>query len=206
MKRMLPIYLAVFTVLLVTLACSLSSVEKNASSAVQTSKVVGTSVSGIVSEGSSLLKTAQALETEHPGILGTVKAVATQGAPFLSTVEAAATNNPGLVQTAQTVILNEIPTGEPPTDIPILNRSEAQDFIGYSQYIFYISPSQYQDVHNFYLTEMPNNGWQYLENDSHEYANSSQLVFTKDTRTATINLSVNPLNNTTAVVISITSH
>jgi hypothetical protein len=181
-------------------------VLRGTSSAKQTAQGLQTDVSGIVSQGSGLLKTAQALETERPGVLGTVQAVATQGIPILSTIQAVATNNPGLVQTAQAVIHNEIPTGEPPSDIPVLNRNEAQGFIGYNQYIFYISPSSYQDMLQFYQTEMPNNGWQFQENESHEYANASQLVYTKDNRTATVNLSVNPLNNTTVVVINITSH
>ena len=205
MNRKVPIYLAVFSILFITLACSLSNIQKRATSVEKTSQSLRTDVSGIVSEGSGLLKTAQAVETEHPGVLGTAKAVVTQGAPFLGTIEAVTTNSPGLVQTAQAIINNELPTGEPPSDIPILDRNQAKDFIGYSQYIFYISSSQYQDVLTFYQTEMPNNGWLYMESESHEYANASQLVFTKDTRTATVDLSTNPLNNTTVVVINISA-
>jgi hypothetical protein len=52
---------------------------------------------------------------------------------------------------------------------------------------------------------MLNNGWQFLESDSHEYANAAQLNYFKDNRIATINLSINPLNSTTVVVISIGS-
>jgi hypothetical protein len=206
MTRKVPIYIAVFTILAVTLACSLSSVQNSASSAKLTAQVLETDVSGVVSAGGGLIKTAQSLETEHPGILGTAKAVITEGAPFLGTVEAVATDNPGLVQTAQAVIQDEIPTGEPPTDIPLMDRTHAQDFVGFSQYIFFITPNQYQDVLSFYQTEMPNNGWQYLESESHVYANAAELVFTKDNRTATVNLSINPLNNTTAVVISLAMH
>jgi hypothetical protein len=204
MKKNMPISLALFAAVLATLACSLSGLQQGASTVKQTSVALQTDVSGIVSQGSSLIKTAQALETEHPGIIGTVKAVATQGAPLLSTLEGVGTNSPGLVQTAQAAFQNEIPTGEPPADVPIFNRNEAQSFIGYSQYIFYISPNPYQDVLQFYTTEMPNNGWQYQENESHEYANAAQLNYTKDNRTASVNLSINPLNNTTAVVINLT--
>ena len=68
------------------------------------------------------------------------KRVATQGAPLLSTIQAVATNNPGLVQTAQAIVQKEIPTGEPPADIPVMNRDQAYDYFGTSQYIFYISP------------------------------------------------------------------
>ena len=55
------------------------------------------------------------------------------------------------------------------------------------------------------MLAMPNNGWQYLESVSHEYTNAAQLDYYKDNRIATINLSINPLNNTCVVVISIGS-
>jgi hypothetical protein len=53
---------------------------------------------------------------------------------------------------------------------------------------------------------MPNNGWQLNQNASHDYSNAAQLVYEKDNRTATVNLSLNPLNNTTVVVINISAH
>jgi hypothetical protein len=53
---------------------------------------------------------------------------------------------------------------------------------------------------------MPNNGWQFRENNSHEYANAAQLTYEKDNRTATINLAFNPLNNTSVIVINLNTH
>jgi hypothetical protein len=200
------IYLVILAIMVGTLACSISGVQQQAQTAEQTVQAVRTDVGGIINAGSSLIKTAQGLATEHPGILETVKAIATQGAPVLSTIQAVATYNPGLIQTAQAVINKEIPTGEPPIDIPIFNRDQVQNYFGSNQYIFYTSPTQYSQVLEFYTTEMPNNGWQYLQDDSHEYTNAAQLNYFKDTRTATINLSLNPLNNTTVVVINIVTH
>jgi hypothetical protein len=124
---------------------------------------------------------------------------------MISTIQAVTTNNPGLVMTAQAFIEQEIPTGEAPLDIPIYNRDQAQNYFGSSQYIFYITPSDYSQILDFYKTQMVSNGWQYLESDSHEYANAAQLNYFKDNRIATINLSINPLNNTTVVVISMGS-
>ncbi len=200
------IYLVILILIVSTLACSISSVQQQAKKAVQTASTLRTEVGGVVNAGSSLIKTAQAIATEHPGVLEKAKAIATQGAPLISTIQAVATYNPGLVQTARAVIGQELPSGEPPIDIPIINRDQVNNYFGSSQYIFYTSPTPYSQMLEFYKTEMPNNGWQLLQNDSHEYANAAQLNYFKDTRTATVNLSLNPLNNTTVVVINILTH
>jgi len=206
MDRKKSIHLVILILMVSTLACSISGVRKQAQTAVQTAITLRTEVSGVVNVGSSLIKTAQAIATEHPGVLETAKAIATQGAPLLSTIQAVATYNPGLVQTAQAVIGQEIPAGEPPTDIPIINQDQVNNYYGSSTYIFYTSPTPYSQVLEFYKTKMPNNDWQYLQNDSHEYANAAQLNYYKDTRLSTVNLSLNPLNNLTVVVINILTH
>jgi uncharacterized protein YoxC len=203
MKNNKPFFLIIMILITTTLACSISGVSKQAKSIEETTQALRTEVAGIVTAGGSLIQTAQALETEHPGILETVNSITTQGAPMISTIQAVGTNNPGLVQTAQALVIQEIPTGEPPTDIPIFNRDQAVNYFGSSQYIFYISPTEYTQVLEFYKTQMPDNGWQYLESDSHEYANAAQLNYYKDNRISTINLSINPLNSTTVIVISI---
>ena len=200
------IYLVILLLVVSSLACSISGIRQQAQTAVQTAITLRTEVGGYVNTGSSLIKTAQAIATEHPGVLGTAKAIATQGASMISTIQAVATYSPGLVQTAQAFIGQEIPTGEPPADIPILPQDQVQNYFGSSQYIFYNSPTKYSQVLEFYQTEMANNGWQFLQNDSHEYANAAQMNYFKDTRTATINLSLNPLTNTTVVVINILIH
>jgi hypothetical protein len=203
MLRNKSTYIVILVLMVSTLACSLSGLQKKATNAEKTAGALETDVGGIVAAGGSIINTAEALATQNPGILGTVKAVATQGAPLLGTIEAVATYNPGLVQTAQAIIQKEIPTGEPPTDLPLINRNQVNDYIGASQYIFYTTPNAYSEVLKFYQTEMPNNGWMYNETESHEYANAAQLKYGKDNRTVTINISLNPLNNTTVVVINI---
>lgn len=200
------IYLVILLFVVSNLACSISGIRQQAQTAVQTAITLRTEVGGFVNTGSSLIKTAQTIATEHPGVLGTAKAIATQGASVISTIQAVATYSPGLVQTAQAFIGQEIPTGEPPADIPILPQDQVQNYFGSSEYIFYNSPTKYSQVLEFYQTDMANNGWQFLQNDSHEYANAAQMNYFKDTRTATINLSLNPLTNTTVVVINILIH
>ncbi len=198
-------YIFILVLMAASLACSFSGIPRSATTAKQTANALETDVGGVVAAGGSIITTAEAIGAQHPGLVETVKAVATQGAPLLSTIEAVATYNPGLVQTAQAIIQNEIPTGEAPSDIPIMNRDQLQDFLGSSQYIFYTTPNQYADVLQFYQMEMPNNGWQLNQTKSHNYSNAAQLIYEKDNRTATINLSLNPLNNTTVIVINITS-
>ncbi|MFZ2095523.1 MAG: hypothetical protein WAV05_02685 [Anaerolineales bacterium] len=206
MDRKKLIYLLILVLVASNLACSLTSTRQQVQTAAQTVSSVKTEVGGLVNAGSSLIKTAQGLATEHPGILETVQAIATQGAPVISTIQAVATNNPSLVQTAQAIIAQEIPTGEPPGDIPVLNPDQVYNYFGSSQYIFYTTPTQYPQVFAFYQSEMPDHGWQVDQVKSHEYANAAELVYTKDTRTATINLSLNPLNNTSVIAISISNH
>ena len=198
-------YLIALLLVTSTLACGISGIGKQASSVQGTAQALKTEVGGIVTAGGALLNTAQAIYTQNPGVLETVQAFTTQGAPLISTIQAVATDNPGLAQTAQAFIQQEIPTGEAPTDIPILNPDQVNDYFGSSQYIFYTTPMEYTRLLEFYKTEMPNNGWQYLESTSNEYANAAQLNYYKDNRIATINLSINPLNNTSMVVISIGS-
>src|SRR4030042_3683858 len=202
MNQKKPSYLIILMLITTALACSISGIRNKAQSVDQTAQALRTEVGGIGAAGSSLISTAQALETQHSGVLETAKAIPTQVAPVISTIQAVATNNPGLVQTAQSFIEQEIPTGEPPLDIPIYNREQAQNFFGSSQYIFYITGTEYTQILDFYMTEMPNNGWQYQEDASHQFTNAAQLIFSKDNRTTTINLSINPLNSTTVVVIS----
>jgi len=196
-------YLITLLLIASTLACGISGIGKQASSIEETAQALKTDMGGIVTAGGSLLNTAKALYTQHPGVLETVQAFTTQGAPLISTIQAVATDNPGLELTAKAFVEQEIPTGEPPADIPIVNPEQVENYFGSSQYIFYTSPMEYAQLLEFYKTEMPNNGWQYLESVSHEYANAAQLNYYKDNRIATINLSMNPLNNTTVVVISI---
>jgi hypothetical protein len=202
MNRKKTYYLFILLLLATTLACSISGISRQVRSVEETAQTLRTDVSGIITAGDSLIVTAQAIETQHPDVLETVKAFTTQGPAIINTIQAAATNNPGLVQTAQAFIEQEIPTGEPPADIPIYELEQVENFFGSSQYIFYISPGEYPLILEFYKTQMPSNGWQFLESDSHEFSNAAQLNYFKDNRIATINISENPLNNTTVIIIS----
>jgi hypothetical protein len=205
MKRK-EFYLVILLLVLSSLACSLSATSHQVQSVAETASSVKTQVGGVVNAGSSLINTAQALTTERPGILETAQNMATQGAPLLSTIQAVATNSPGLVGTAQSFLVEQLPSGEPPTDIPILAQDQVYNYFGSSQYIFYTTPTQYAEVLGFYQTQMESNDWELDQTETHEYANAAELVYLKGSRTATINLSLNPLNNTSVIAISLSSH
>jgi len=205
MKRK-EFFLVVLLLIFSSLACSLSATRQQVQSAAETASSVKTQVGGVVNAGSSLINTAQALTTERPGILETAQSMATQGAPLLSTIQAVATNSPGLVGTAQNFLVEQLPSGEPPTDIPILAQDQVYNYFGSSQYIFYTTPTQYTEVLGFYQSQMESNDWELDQTESHEYANAAELVYLKGSRTATINLSLNPLNNTSVIAISLSSH
>jgi hypothetical protein len=200
------IYLILMILLIGSLACSISSTGKQIQSANQTVSSVRTQVGGAINFGSSMLKTAEAIATSHPHVLETAQALLTQAAPAIGTIQSVATYNPGLLQTAQAAVGRELPTGEPPTDIPILSQDQVYNFFGSSQYIFYTTPTQYPQVLDFYQTQMPDYGWKFQESESHEYAKAAELVYTSGSRTATVNLSLNPLNQTSVVVITIVNH
>ena len=202
MKHKKRIFIIMLCLISTSMACTIFGIPIQVQSVNQTAQALRTEVGSIVTAGSSLVNTAQALQTQHPGVLETAKAITTQAAPVVSTIQAVATNNPGLVQTAQTFLEQELPSGEPPEDIPVYNREQAQNFFGSSQYIFYITQTEYAEILDFYKTQMPDYGWQFLEGSSREYANAAQLNYSKDNRVSTINLSINPLNNTTVIVIN----
>ncbi|HEX9089834.1 MAG TPA: hypothetical protein VF831_00005, partial [Anaerolineales bacterium] len=189
-----------------TLGCSLTSIRQQVSSAQQTTNSLKTKVSGAITAGGAVVDTAQGYETEYAHIRRTVEAWATQGASLLSKIQGVGTYSPGLVQTAQSFVENEIPTGEPPSDIPLLEPGKMESYYGSSQYIFYITSMDYIQVLGIYQTSMPHEGWQYLSDNSHEYARAAQLSYYKDTRTVIIDISVNSLNDTTVVIINIMSH
>jgi hypothetical protein len=203
MGRRAKIIIFIITLLFSSVACSVLNIGKQAHSAEQTALAVKTQVGGVIDTSSSLLKTAQAFVNSQPELLETARALTTQLAPLASTVVAVDRDHPGLIQTSQAAIRREIPTGEPPSDIPVLDSDQVYNFFGTSQYIFYTTPVLYPQVLEFYRTQMPENGWQYMDNKSHEYANAAELIYAKEARLATLNLSSNPLNQTSVVVIAI---
>jgi hypothetical protein len=203
LAKLHPIYLSLAILTSATLACSLSGVRQKVNSVEGTAVAIVTGISEIIHAGGSLIETAQAIQTQKASIIETARAIATQGAPLVATIQAATTHHPGLVQTAKALVKQEVPSGDLPGDIPIFHPDEVDNFFASSQYVFYTCQVEYTQILDFYKIEMPVNGWQYLVDDSQEYAQAAQLSYSKDTRIATVNLSRNPLNDSSVVVINI---
>jgi hypothetical protein len=186
-----------------TLACSLNVVRQKVNSIEGTAVAIVSGINEVIHTGGSLIETAQAIQTQKANIIETARAIATQGAPLVATIQAATTHHPGLVQTAKALINQDVPSGDLPSDIPIILPDHIDSLFTSSQYIFYTCAVEYTQILDFYKIEMPVNGWQYLVDDSQEYAQAAQLSYSKDTRIATVNLSRNPLNDSSVVVINI---
>lgn len=172
-------------------------------------------------EGNPMVQTLQAYVTEQgPGLEKTVQAFATdQGPSMQQTVQAFATQQgPGLQQTVQAFLTQDVPglaetvqayatqsgatAGQAPQDIPLV-EGEKTSLITSETFVTYFTSQDFNSVLSFYDNQMPANGWTKLDKESIQNANSAVLVFDKATRKATVTLGVNPTNNSTVVVITI---
>jgi hypothetical protein len=172
--------------------------------------------------GNSIVQTAQAFVTEQaPGMEKTVQAFATNQGPGLEqTIQAFATNQgPGLEQTVQAFITQDVPglagtvqafatqsgstTGQAPEDIPLVEGNKTS-LVTSESFVTYFTSMDFKSVVSFYEAQMPVNGWTKVDNESVQNANSAVLVYDKPSRKATVTLGVNPTDNTTVVVITIT--
>lgn len=103
----------------------------------------------------------------------------------------------------QDLIEDGLLSGEAPEDIPIVEDPK-EILIESEELISYLTPHDYLYIKDFYLHQMPNNGWALLEeniiND-----NSSLLIFEKSSRKATITINFNLFDENTNVMIFIQS-
>lgn len=171
--------------------------------------------------GNSMVQTAQAFVTEQaPGVEKTVQAFATnQGPELQQTIQAFATNQgPGLEQTVQAFITEGAPglagtiqalatqgsstTGQAPQDIPLVKGTKT-NLVTSETFVTYFTSMDFKSVVSFYETQMPENGWIKVDNESIQNDNSAVLVYDKPSRKATVTLGVNPTDKSTVVAISI---
>ena len=188
------------------LACSLFS---RAASGPQGLKATGQALASQVNEGGALVSTMQAAITENaPGLLATAEAVVTsQGSELAGTVEAFATEEgPGLKDTAEAMITEGAPgvlatgqavmtqvygsQGDVPSDIPLLEESQRDNFTVVMGMVTYDTPLPFQQVLDFYLKEMAARGWTQDKGTSLQTDQVALLNFTKGSRTANVTLGV----------------
>lgn len=172
-------------------------------------------------QGNPMVQTAQAYVTEQaPGVQHTVQAFATDQGPRLQqTIQAFATQQgPGLEQTVGAFLTQDVPglestvqafatqtgsnTGQAPQDIPLV-EGDKTSLVTTESFVTYFTSMEFSAVESFYEAQMPTNGWTKVDKESIQNKNSAVLVYEKPSRKATVTLGVNPTNNRTVVVITI---
>ena len=141
-------------------------------------------------EESGALKTAQALATEEGGkVIGTFEAMATQA------------QENGFLETAQAFATEGLSMGSAPPDIPVVDDKEIKGFFGSNGVVSYLTSMDFESVLVFYKDEMPKNDWGAIQDGTVESEGAAVLKFEKEDRTASVTLSVNPLDQSTLVMI-----
>jgi hypothetical protein len=153
-----------------------------------------------------LLETFEAYsKKEIPGAMETMQSIATvQGPGMVETLQAFASEQaPAMKETGQ-AIATQIAPGEVPADIPVV-EGEKDSFYSSQELVSYETVLDYQSVLNFYMNEMPSKSWSWNEKGSSEMENLAVLIYEKTDRKAVINLTVNPLNKKTIILITIST-
>jgi hypothetical protein len=177
-----------------------AATELGDSGLLQTAQAVATEY------GPELLNTARAAATEHPGLVETARAAVTQQAPgFLETARAVASDQaPGLLETARaaaTQIAGSI--GQIPGDIPLVD-GQKDNLFSSDGLVTYFTALTFNEVLDFYKIHMPLNEWSKIAEGSLETTDTAVLIYDKPDRKAIVTLSVNPLDDHTIVLITIT--
>jgi hypothetical protein len=170
----------------VTLSCNaLTGLEQDARTTRGTLAAAATDMMELVTQAKSL-----ATEVEESGVVKTSMAYATEeGSQLLATLEAVATTG--------------IEFGDAPPDIPIIALEDIVNFVGTNQLVSYTARLNLAQVVDFYQREMPANGWEPSAEGNSQTKTSVVLRFVKPNKSATITITVNPLDNNSAVVIFI---
>lgn len=220
-KQTLAIILLLFSIGFISIACSLFS---GFSDKVNETKNTAISVATDAQEGQALAGTAKAIVTEMADseIVATAIAMATdvkdsgymetaqayitsEGPGALETMQAFATEQgPALLQTGQAYVTEmSQSSGQAPSDIPIVSAEKTMYFAS-EEMVSYFTTQDFQSVLSFYKSEMPNNGWTKVDQGWVENSNSAVIYFEKPDRSVSITLSINPMDNNTVVMVTIT--
>jgi hypothetical protein len=94
-----------------------------------------------------------------------------------------------------------------PADIPII-PGETSAFVGSAQAISYVTTSDFNQVVDFYKTEMLNKGWTSVDSGTGPSVevpgmSNAELHFQKDSRKATVIITEIPFVGQTTVVINL---
>ena len=188
-SRIIPLGLLLL-VLLFSLACSsLTGISNRANEVKETAESVVTDAVSLATEGAPLVETAKAFTTEIPDLKDTAVAVITE--------------NPEIVQTIEAIATEGLDMGTAPADIPVVDKSTIQNFYGSDTIVSYTTSQDFQTVVEFYKTEMPANGWETDPSMTFEVKNTATLTWNQVNRQAIVIVTVNPIDNSTVVAITI---
>jgi len=188
---------------------------------VQGNELVQTAEAFATQQGPSLQETIQAFATEQgPKVQGTIEAFATQQGPGLQeTIQAFATEQgPSLEETINALVTQQGPelmgtsqaiatqvagsVGKLPADIPLV-AGEKKNLFTSESLVSYFTPLDLNTVEEFYTNEMTVKGWTLTKSETAVENEVVMLYFDKPDRSASITLSVNPLDKHTIVLIAI---
>jgi hypothetical protein len=91
-------------------------------------------------------------------------------------------------------------SGEPPDDIPVPDNAEELQIVDFMGMITYLSPLAPEEVADYYIAEMPNNGWTQVSLDQMQGMHS--LEYSKGDRTASILITMDTDTGKTTVLIT----
>ncbi len=173
---------------------------------IQGNPAIQTAHAYVTEQAPGLEQTIQAFATDQgPSIQQTVQSFATQEGPGLEkTVGAFLTQDvPGLAETVQAFATQTGSTlGQAPQDIPLV-EGDKTSLVTSADFVTYFTSMDFKAVSSFYEAQMPANGWTKVDKESIQNRSNAVLVFEKSNRKATVTLGVNPTNNSTVVVITI---
>lgn len=154
-------------------------------------------------KGPELLDTAQALVTEQAPVLETMQSAFTQEGPALAeTAKALATEVGPEIQATAQALQTQMASGQVPPDIP-LAAGEKQHLYLSPEVISYGTSLSLKEVMEFYEQSMPLQGWEKDLNGTVVSDIAAVLLYKKGARQAIITLSINPITNSTLVLITL---
>jgi hypothetical protein len=189
-KKFFRIMLVICLLVATSLACQLVNNIRQGVEMVSTGQALATDIGGLATQfiPGGMAETAQAMITqvEESGVLETAQSAITEQAP---TIQAFVTE----------VYMD--PEKAPP-DIPVM-EGEKSAFIGTPSAVSYFINAEMAQVVDFYKTEMPLQGWTYLQADSTESDMNTELKFQKGGREAIVMITEVPFVGQTTIVITI---
>jgi len=91
-------------------------------------------------------------------------------------------------------------SGQPPDDIPVPDNAEDLQIVDFMGMITFLSPLTPEEVADYYIAEMPNNGWTEVSLD--QMTDMHSLEYSKEARTASILITSDTETGKTSVLIT----